>query len=160
MIEIRANVEERWDEVLTDDGLALVGQLHEQLDARRRELLRAREQRQAELDAGGTLDFVSAPEDFTIAPVPAALQDRRVEITGPTSRKMVINALNSGARGFMADFEDSNSPYWSNMVGGQVNLADAARGSMEHSEGGKDYRLEENSAVLLVRPRGLHLPER
>ncbi|MEA2456635.1 MAG: malate synthase [Thermoleophilaceae bacterium] len=160
MIEIRANVEERWDEVLTDDGLALVGQLHEQLDARRRELLRAREQRQAELDAGGTLDFVSAPEDFTIAPVPAALRDRRVEITGPTSRKMVINALNSGARGFMADFEDSNSPYWSNMVGGQVNLADAARGSMEHSEGGKDYRLEENSAVLLVRPRGLHLPER
>jgi malate synthase len=160
MIEIRANVEERWDEVLTDDGLALVGQLHEQLDARRRELLRAREQRQAELDAGGTLDFVSAPEDFTIAPVPAALRDRRVEITGPTSRKMVINALNSGARGFMADFEDSNSPYWSNMVGGQVNLADAARGSMEHSEGGKDYRLEESSAVLLVRPRGLHLPER
>ena len=103
---------------------------------------------------------MSAPEDFTVAPVPAALQDRRVEITGPTSRKMVINALNSGARGFMADFEDSNSPTWANMVGGQVNLADAARGSMEHSEGGKDYRLEEDHAVLLVRPRGLHLPER
>jgi malate synthase len=159
MIEIRANVEQRYDEVLTDGGLALVGQLHEQLDGRRRELLRAREQRQAELDAGGTLEFVPAPEDFTIAPVPAALADRRVEITGPTSRKMVINALNSGARGFMADFEDSNSPYWANMAGGQVNLADAARGSMEHEENGKHYRLEPDHAVLLVRPRGLHLPE-
>ncbi|MBA3263875.1 MAG: malate synthase A [Thermoleophilaceae bacterium] len=160
MIEIRANVEERWDEVLTDDGLALVGRLHEQLDGRRRELVRAREQRQAELDAGGTLEFLGAPEDFTVAPVPAALADRRVEITGPTSRKMVINALNSGARGFMADFEDSNSPYWANMMGGQVNLADAARGSMEHQENGKSYRLEQEHAVLLVRPRGLHLPER
>ncbi len=95
MIEIRANVEERWDEVLTDAGLALVGQLHEQLDGRRRELLRARELRQAELDAGATLEFATAPRDFTVAPVPPALQDRRVEITGPTSRKMVINALNS-----------------------------------------------------------------
>jgi malate synthase len=160
MIEIRANAEERYDEVLTDDGLALVGQLHEQLDGRRRELLDARMERQAELDAGGTLELVPAPEDFRIAPTPDALADRRVEITGPTSRKMVINALNSGARGFMADFEDSNSPSWANMVGGQVNLADAARGSMEHSEGGKDYRLEQEHAVLLVRPRGLHLPER
>jgi malate synthase len=160
MIEIRANVEQRYDEVLTDDALALVGRLHEQLDGRRKELLGARAARQAELDAGGTLELRSAPDDFTIAPVPDALQDRRVEITGPTTRKMVINALNSGARGFMADFEDSNSPTWGNMVGGQVNLADAARGSMEHEEGGKQYRLEEEHAVLLVRPRGLHLPER
>jgi malate synthase len=160
MIEIRANVEQRFDEVLTDDALALVGQLHEQLDGRRRDLLAARVTRQAELDAGGTPELKDAPEDFTVAPVPAALQDRRVEITGPTTRKMVINALNSGARGFMADFEDSNSPYWANMVGGQVNLADAARGSMEHEEGGKSYELDEDHAVLLVRPRGLHLPER
>jgi malate synthase len=160
MIEIRANAEQRYDEVLTDDGLALVGRLHEQLDGRRRTLLDARQARQVEFDAGGALGFVPAPEDFTVAPIPPALGDRRVEITGPTSRKMVINALNSGARGFMADFEDSNSPTWANMVGGQVNLADAARGSMEHSEGGKDYRLEEEHAVLLVRPRGLHLPER
>jgi malate synthase len=160
MIEIRANVEQRYDEVLTDDALALVGRLHEQLDGRRRELLGARAARQAELDAGGTLELRSAPDDFTIAPVPDALQDRRVEITGPTTRKMVINALNSGARGFMADFEDSNSPTWGNMVGGQVNLADAARGSMEHEEGGKQYRLADEHAVLLVRPRGLHLPER
>jgi malate synthase len=160
LIEIRASTHERYDEVLTDDAVALVGHLHEQLDGRRRQLLRAREERQAELDAGGTLEFVEAPEDFTVAPIPDALQDRRVEITGPTSRKMVINALNAGARGFMADFEDSNSPYWANMVGGQVNLADAARGSMEHEEKGKDYRLEDDPAVLLVRPRGLHLPER
>ena len=159
MIEIRANVEQRHDEVLTDDGLALVGRLHEQLDGRRKELLSRRVgARQAELDAGGTLEREGAPEDFTVAPVPDALQDRRVEITGPTTRKMVINALNSGARGFMADFEDSNSPTWSNMVGGQVNLADAARGSMEHEEGGKQYRLEEEHAVLLVRPRGCTCP--
>jgi malate synthase len=160
MIEIRANVQQRYDEVLGDDALGLVGRLHEQLDGRRRELLRARAERQASLDEGGTLEFVPAPEDFTVAPIPDALQDRRVEITGPTSRKMVINALNSGARGFMADFEDSNSPYWANMVGGQVNLADAVRGSMEHEENGKQYRLEEEPAVLLVRPRGLHLEER
>ncbi|HVD55430.1 MAG TPA: malate synthase A [Thermoleophilaceae bacterium] len=151
---------ERFDEVLTDGALQLVGRLHEELEARRRELLGAREERQAELDAGGTFDFVTAPEDFTVAPVPAALADRRVEITGPASRKMVINALNSGARAFMADFEDSNSPTWSNMIGGQVNLGDAARGSIEHEENDKQYRLEEDHAVLLVRPRGLHLPER
>jgi malate synthase len=146
-------------EILTESALALVGNLHEELDGRRRELLDARRERQRELDEGGTLDFKHAPEDFTVAPIPPALQDRRVEITGPTSRKMVINALNSGARGFMADFEDSNSPYWSNMLGGQVNLADAVRGDMEHEEKGKHYRLEPDHAVLLVRPRGLHLPE-
>jgi malate synthase len=147
-------------EILTEGALALVGRLHEELDGRRRELLDARQERQREFDEGGTPDFVRAPEDFQVAPIPAALQDRRVEITGPTSRKMVINALNSGARGFMADFEDSNSPYWSNMIGGQVNLADAVRGEMEHEEKGKQYRLEPEHAVLLVRPRGLHLPER
>jgi malate synthase len=160
MIEIRANAHQRYAEVLNPEALALVARLHEQLDGRRRNLLQARQERQAELDAGGTLDFVPAPEDFQVAPIPDALQDRRVEITGPSSRKMVINALNSGARGFMADFEDSNSPYWANMVGGQVNLADAARGSMDHEEKGKHYRLEEDHALLLVRPRGLHLPER
>jgi malate synthase len=159
-VEIRAAVEHRYDEVLTDGALALVGRLHDELDGTRRALLEARRERQAELDAGGTLSIVAAPEDFTVAPVPDALQDRRVEITGPASRKMVINALNSGARGFMADFEDSNSPYWSNMVGGQVNLADAVRRTIEHDEKGKHYELGEETAVLLVRPRGLHLPER
>jgi malate synthase len=159
-IDIEAPVDHRYDEVLTDDALALVGRLHNELDGTRRSLLAARDERQAELDSGGTLDFVAAPEDFTVAPVPDALQDRRVEITGPASRKMVINALNSGARAFMADFEDSNSPYWSNMVGGQVNLADAIRRTIEHDENGKHYELGEETAVLLVRPRGLHLPER
>jgi malate synthase len=159
-VEVHSTAPERHDEVLTAGALELVGRLHEELDDTRRRLLNARMERQAELDSGGTLDFAAAPEDFRVAPIPDALQDRRVEITGPTSRKMVINALNSGARGFMADFEDSNSPTWPNMVGGQANLADAVRGSMEHEENGKRYRLEEDHAVLLVRPRGLHLPER
>jgi malate synthase len=158
-MQVQAPLEDRYEEVLTDGALALVGQLHEQLDGRRRELLDARQELQRRLDSGGTLDFVGAPEDFTVAPVPEALQDRRVEITGPTSRKMVINALNSGARGFMADFEDSNSPTWSNVVEGQVNLADAIRGSIEHDENDKHYELGSDPAVLHVRPRGLHLPE-
>jgi malate synthase len=159
-IEIQAPAEHRYDEVLTDGALALVASLHDELDGTRRELLQKRQQRQAELDAGGTLELVSAPEDFTVAPAPDALQNRRVEITGPTSRKMVINALNSGATGFMADFEDANSPSWANMAGGQVNLADAIRRTIEHDEKGKHYELGEETAVLLVRPRGLHLPER
>jgi malate synthase len=153
------NIQAPQQEALTDEALALVGRLHEELDGRRRELLDARQELQARLDAGETLDFVAAPEDFKVAPVPAALQDRRVEITGPTSRKMVINALNSGARGFMADFEDSNSPLWRIMTEGQLNLTDAIQGSIEHDENGKHYELEADPAVLHVRPRGLHLPE-
>src|SRR5215210_611031 len=158
-MQVRATQEDRYDEVLTDGAMALVGRLHEELDARRRELLEDRLDLQSRLDAGESLDFTAAPEDFTVAPVPDALQNRRVEITGPTSRKMVINALNSGARGFMADFEDSNSPNWTNVIEGQVNLADSIRGSIEHDEKGKHYELEDNPAVLHVRPRGLHLPE-
>ncbi len=153
------NIHAPRQEVLTDEALALVGRLHEELDGRRRKLLDARQELQRRLDAGETLDFVTAPEDFQVAPVPGALQDRRVEITGPTSRKMVINALNSGARGFMADFEDSNSPTWSNMVEGQLNLTDAINDSIEHDENGKHYELGDDPAVLHVRPRGLHLPE-
>src|SRR5919204_6886516 len=151
------NIEAPQREALTDAALALVGRLHEELDGRRRDLLDARQELQERLDAGETLDFVTASEDFQVAAVPDALQNRRVEITGPTSRKMVINALNSGASGFMADFEDSNSPYWSNMVEGQVNLTDAINGSIEHDEKGKHYELEDDPAVLQVRPRGLHL---
>src|SRR3954464_9466190 len=158
-MQVRATQEERYDEVLTDGAMALVGRLHEELDTRRRELLEDRLDLQSRLDAGESLDFTAAPEDFSVAPVPDALRDRRAEITGPTSRKMVINALNSGARGFMADFEDSNSPYWSNMIEGQVNLADAIRGQIEHDEKDKHYELEDDPAVLHVRPRGLHLPE-
>jgi malate synthase len=153
------NIQAPRQEALTDGALALVGRLHEELDARRRELLDTRQELQQRLDAGESLDFVTAPEDFRVAPVPDALQDRRVEITGPTSRKMVINALNSGARGFMADFEDSNSPTWTNMVEGQLNLTDAINGSIEHDENDKHYELGDDPAVLHVRPRGLHLPE-
>jgi malate synthase len=153
------NIEAPHQEALTDQALALVGRLHEELDSRRHELLDARQELQARLDAGESLDFVTAPKDFRVAPVPDALQDRRVEITGPTSRKMVINALNSGARGFMADFEDSNSPSWRNMIQGQLNLTDAINGSIEHDENGKHYSLGNDPAVLHVRPRGLHLPE-
>jgi len=153
------NIQTPHQQALTDEALALVGRLHEELDDRRRQLLDARQELQERLDAGESLEFVTAPEDFRVAPVPDALQDRRVEITGPTSRKMVINALNSGARGFMADFEDSNSPTWRNMVEGQLNLTDAINGSIEHDEKGKHYELGENPAVLHVRPRGLHLPE-
>ena len=102
----------------------------------------------------------AAPEDFTVAPAPHALQDRRVEITGPTSRKMVINALNSGARGFMADFEDANSPTWSNMVGGQVNLADAIRGEIEHEEGASTTSWATTPPCCSCARAGLHLPER
>jgi malate synthase len=153
------NIQAPHQEALTDQALTLVGRLHEELEGRRRELLDARQELQSRLDAGESLDFVTAPEDFRVAPVPDALQDRRVEITGPTSRKMVINALNSGARGFMADFEDSNSPLWRNMIEGQLNLTDAIKGSIEHDENGKHYSLERDPAVLHVRPRGLHLPE-
>jgi malate synthase len=159
-MNIQAPNAARYDEALTEGALALVGRLHEELDGRRRELLDARQELQARLDAGESLDFVTAPSDFRVAAVPDALQDRRVEITGPTSRKMVINALNSGARSFMADFEDSNSPTWSNMVEGQVNLADAIRGTIEFSSpDGREYSLGQNPAVLQVRPRGLHLPD-
>jgi malate synthase len=164
-VEIAGPQGDRFDEVLTADALAFVARLHRAFDPTRRELLAARAERQKDLDAGGTLDFLADTKDvregeWTIAPEPAALQNRRVEITGPTSRKMVINALNSGASGFMADFEDSNSPTWNNMIGGQVNLADAIRRTIEHEENRKEYKLDDEVATLLVRPRGWHLVER
>jgi len=165
-VEVRGPPGERFDEVLNPDALALVARLHHELDSTRRALLLRREERQAELDAGGRLDFPAATRhvrerEWRIAEVPADLQDRRVEITGPTDRKMVINALNSGARGFMADFEDANSPTWANLIGGQVNVADAVRRTISHTEpDGREYRLGDDPAVLLVRPRGWHLPER
>jgi malate synthase len=164
-VEVRGPVEGRFGEVLTPEALELVARLHRELDDTRRDLLRRREERQAELDAGGALDFLDSTRDvregdWRVAPAPEGLQDRRVEITGPATRKMVINALNSGARGFMADFEDANTPTWDNMIGGQVNLIDAVRGTIEHEEDGKRYSLNEETATLLVRPRGWHLVER
>jgi malate synthase len=161
--ELSAPADER---VLTTDALAFVAELHRRFDRRRLELLAARAARQERLDAGESPDFLTdtveiRDSDWTIGSVPADLQDRRVEITGPTDRKMVINALNSGAQTFMADFEDANSPTWTNMVEGQANLIDALERTIElTTPEGKEYRLNDETATLLVRPRGLHLPER
>jgi malate synthase len=164
-VEVHAPVEGRFAEVLTEDALAFVADLHRRFDPRRRELLAARAERVARWNAGALPDFLTDTRavregDWTVAAPPPDLQDRRVEITGPTDRKMVINALNSGARGFMADFEDANSPTWSNMIGGHVNLTDAIEGTIEHEENGKSYSLGEERATLLVRPRGWHLTDR
>ncbi|MFO1402512.1 MAG: malate synthase A [Steroidobacteraceae bacterium] len=158
---------ERAEEVLTPEALKLLADLHRRFNPRRLELLAARRARQAELDAGRLPDFLAETRavregDWRVAPAPADLQDRRVEITGPVDRKMIINALNAPARAFMADFEDSSTPTWPNMVQGQVNLKDAVRRTITWQDpaSGKDYRLRENPAVLLVRPRGWHLPEK
>ncbi len=166
-IEVNGPEVPRGDEVLTEAALELVALLHRQIDGRRKELLARREELQAKLDAGGTLDFLDQTKDvrdgdWQVSPPPPALRKRWVEITGPTSAKMVINALNSGSTGFMADFEDANSPSWSNMVGGQVNLMDAVRGDLKFDDDakGKQYRLNDETATLLVRPRGWHLEER
>jgi malate synthase len=165
--QILAPPEPRGEEVLTEAALAFLAQLHVRFDRRRRELLAAREKRQVRFDAGESPDFLAETAsvragDWRVAPIPADLLDRRVEITGPTDRKMVINALNSAAKVFMADFEDANAPTWSNMVQGQINLIDRWAGRLSHVEPatGKSYVLKANPAVLLVRPRGWHLTER
>ncbi len=151
--------------VLSDDALALVARLHRDFEPRRQQLLEARAKRRARIAAGEELDFLERTRairegDWTVAPAPAVLRDRRVEITGPTDRKMVINALNSGASGFMADFEDANSPTWANMIGGQRNLIDAVAGTISLEENERRYTLDATPATLLVRPRGWHLVER
>jgi malate synthase len=153
-------------EILTPEALAFLAGLHRQFNAGRLELLQRRAQRQNALDAGQMPDFLAETKairdaDWKVAPVPADLQDRRVEITGPTDRKMVINALNSGANMYMADFEDSNTPTWSNQIEGQLNVRDALRGTIGYlSPEGKQYRLNDKVATLLVRPRGWHLDEK
>lgn len=153
--------------ILTDDALAFLKDLHVQFQPRRRELLEARVKRQAEIDHGATLEFpqetanIRADNAWQVGPIPDALQDRRTEITGPCERKMMINALNSGAKVFMADCEDAQSPGWVNQVQGQQNLSDAVRRQIEFANpDGKEYRLREDIATLLVRPRGWHLPEK
>ncbi len=146
-------------------ALRFIGRLAEQYTPRLQALLAAREQRQAEYDAGQSPDFDSATytirnSDFQIAEIPREVLDRRTEITGPVNRKMVINALNSGAQVYMADFEDSTAPAWHNLLDGQHNLFDAIRRQIDFSTPqGKHYQLKEHTAVLMVRPRGLHLPE-
>jgi malate synthase len=164
-VELRAPAEGRDEEILSADALAFVAELHRRFDRTRRELVAARAERQARLDAGELPDFLDETReiregDWRVAPVPADLQDRRVEITGPVDRKMVINALNSGARCFMADFEDANTPTWRNNLDGQANLIDSIEQTIELDTGEKTYRLGDDPAVLLVRPRGWHLPER
>jgi len=165
-IDIKGNVSQEFAEILTRDAIQFVAKLAREFTLRRDALLQRRVERQAEIDTGRLPDFL--PEtahirsgDWKVAPVPADLQDRRVEITGPTDRKMVINALNCGAKVFMADFEDANSPTWENMVDGQINLRDAVRRTISFSSPeGKNYRLNANPAVLMVRPRGWHLDEK
>ena len=165
-IQVRAEVTPEFAEVLTPEALALVAKLQREFGARRDEALRVRQDRQSHFDAGEPPDFLPGTKkiresNWTCAPPPKDLLDRRVEITGPTDRKMVINALNSGAKMFMADFEDANSPTWRNMVEGQINLRDAVRRTIAfRSPEGKDYKLNEKTAVLLVRPRGWHLDEK
>jgi len=166
-VEIRGPFREGYERILSSDALEFMADLVRCFRPRLQELLKDRAERQAALEAGATLDFMPETASiregaWTVAPLPADLLRRTVEITGPVDRKMVINALNSGADCFMADFEDSNSPTWDNNVQGQINLRDAVRRSItfKDSTSGKEYRLLERTATLLVRPRGLHLPER
>ncbi len=153
-------------EILTPEALGLVAELAQRFEPRRRELLAAREARQARFDQGELPDFRAdtrgiRESDWRVGAIPADLMDRRVEITGPTDRKMIINALNSGAKVFMADFEDSLAPTWRNLIDGQMNLKDAVRGKLEFtSPEGKHYRVQDKPAVLVVRPRGWHLDEK
>ncbi len=166
-VEVKGPVEGRATEVLTPEALDFIAGLHRRFNPRRKELLAARYERQKRFDAGVRPDFLpetkSVRDDasWRVAPVPADLQDRRVEITGPTDRRMVINALNSGARVFMADFEDANTPTWSNLLEGHNNLSDAIRRTIRFErEDGRVYELNEKIATLLVRPRGWHLDEK
>ena len=166
-VQILGTRDKQTDQILTPEALQFVVDLERRFGARRRELLAARVERQKRLDAGERPDFLPQTGEirkanWTVAPLPADLLDRRVEITGPVDRKMIINALNSGANVFMADFEDSNTPTWSNLIEGQSNLCDAVRRTITYTDptSGKAYQLNPKIAVLLVRPRGWHLPEK
>jgi len=163
-IDVQHEVRPEWEEIVSDDALGFVAALHKEFNPRRQELLAAREARKARLDAGQLPDFLPETKqiresDWTVAPIPRDLRDRRVEITGPVDRKMIINALNSGANVFMADFEDANSPTFANNIEGQLNLRDAVRRTIAFDSGTKQYRLNDQTATLLVRPRGWHLVE-
>lgn len=165
-LEIHGSMEKGFEEILTPEALEFVEQLERHFGPRRKELLEKRAERQLEIDKGVLPDFLPETKhiregDWKVAPLPQDLQDRRVEITGPVDRKMVINALNSGAKCFMADFEDANSPTWKNNIEGQINLRDAINKTISfENANGKKYSLKEETAVLIVRPRGLHLEEK
>ncbi|MGH9892680.1 MAG: malate synthase A, partial [bacterium] len=158
-IELRAPA----SDVLTPEAVGFVADLETRFGERRRQLLAARIKRQADLDAGVRPDFLPGAvrsSDWTVDPVPASLAERKVEITGPVDQKMMINALNSGASVFMADFEDATTPTWANLVDGQANLVAAYEKRLELTTPEKSYRLNEETATLFVRPRGWHLPEK
>ncbi len=166
-VRIEGPMKDRYGEVLTEEALGFLAGLHRRFDARRRELLDLRSQRYDELAAGGTLDFlpetkdVREDESWRVADPAPGLVDRRCEITGPTDRKMTINALNSGAKVWLADHEDANTPLWENMVEGQLNLRDAIDRRIDFtSPDGKSYALKDEVATIVVRPRGWHLPEK
>lgn len=165
-LEIRSPVPEQYADILSPDTMQFIERLVHEFEPQWEELLRRRAERQKELDAGIFPDFLPQTKhirqsDWTVAPIPKDLQNRRVEITGPTDRKMVINALNSGANVYMADFEDSNAPTWHNLIDGQLNLCHAVEGTISFtSPEGKQYRLNKETATLMVRPRGLHLTEK
>ena len=164
-MQISGQILPEYARILTPAALELVATLHRQFEPRRKALLAARVDRAKRLDAGERPDFLAATKtiregDWKIAPIPAALECRRVEITGPTDRKMVINALNSGADSYMTDFEDANSPKWSNQIEGQINLIDAIRRTISLEQNGKSYHLNDKVATLVVRPRGWHLDEK
>jgi malate synthase len=166
-VEFLAPANERDAEVLLPRAVSFIIDLQRTFNARRKELLAARHDRQKRLDAGEKPDFLESTREiresaWTVEPLPNDILDRRVEITGPVDRKMIINALNSGAKVFMADFEDSNTPTWNNLIDGQINLQDAIRRTIAYSDPAteKQYKLNDRTAVLFVRPRGWHLEER
>ncbi|SPE22005.1 malate synthase A [Candidatus Sulfotelmatomonas gaucii] len=166
-VEFLAPVDESYAAILTPEAVAFVADLQRTFNARRKALLDARHERQKRIEGGEKPDFLKETKqirdaEWTVAPLPKDILDRRVEITGPVERKMIINALNSGAKVFMADFEDSSTPTWNNLIEGHINLRDAIRRTITYSDpsSGKEYKLNEKTAVLFVRPRGWHLEER
>lgn len=165
-VVVKGALAARYDEILSHDALAFVADLQRRFNETRKRLLSIRAAHQKRFDAGETPDFLAETRhiregDWKVAAIPADLQDRRVEITGPVDRKMIVNALNSGAKVFMADFEDASSPLWTNMIEGQINLKDRWAGAIDFTDAntGKAYKIGPNPAVLIVRPRGWHLPE-
>jgi malate synthase len=168
-VEISGPITKEFAQILSPEALGFVARLHRKFESRRQELLARRAQRQKEFDAGAKPDFLAETKkiresDWVVGPQPNDMLDRRVEITGPTDRKMVINALNCGASTFMADFEDANCPTWHNMIDGQLNLRDAVRRTISFEAGADSsqrlYRLKDKTAVLIPRPRGWHLDEK
>ncbi|WP_027793581.1 malate synthase A [Paraburkholderia acidipaludis] len=164
-MQIPAEIKPGFETILTPEALELVAKLHRAFEPRRQELLKARAERTKRLDAGERPDFLEQTKsiregDWTIAALPKDLECRRVEITGPVERKMIINALNSGADSYMTDFEDSNAPSWDNQITGQINLKDAVRRTISLEQNGKRYQLNDKVATLIVRPRGWHLDEK